>query len=124
MRALIVEDDNIMRKYIIFLLKQFKCEIAAEATTGEEAIYLAEQSQPDCIFMDIVLDGEMNGIEAAKAISEKKSIPIIFISGYDLEYKVEELSLPNMLGYFFKPVDEHSIRIAVKKILNYCVVNK
>lgn len=122
MKVLVVEDDSIMRRYLVFLLKQFKCEIAAEASCGEEAVLLAEKVKPDFIFMDIVLDGEIDGIKAAELISEKSSVPIMFLSGYDLEFRISRASIPNMAGYLYKPVDEHSIRMALKKLSNYCAV--
>lgn len=71
---------------------------------SEDAVRAAQQHLPDCILMDILLAGEINGIEAAKQIQAQSAIPIIFMTGYP-DAAVEGLAKQlNPLGYFIKPV--------------------
>jgi len=48
--------------------------------SGEEAIDLAEKSNPDLVLMDIGLDGRMDGIETANLIRRRFAIPVIYLT--------------------------------------------
>ena len=77
-RILVVEDDRIIARSLRLILEQLGYEVTALASTGQAAIREAEETKPDLILMDIVLDGEMDGIEAARVIRSHLSIPIIY----------------------------------------------
>ena len=67
-RILVVEDDRIIARSLRLILEQLGYEVTALASTGQAAIREAEETKPDLILMDIVLDGDMDGIEAARVI--------------------------------------------------------
>ena len=50
--------------------------------SGEEAVKKAGELQPDLVLMDIRLEGEMDGIEAAEEIRERLGIPVIYLTAY------------------------------------------
>lgn len=81
-KILIVEDENIIALNIKKKLKSFGYSIPAIASTGEEALKLTEIILPDLILMDIMLKGEMNGVEAAEQIRKRFDIPIIYLTAY------------------------------------------
>ncbi len=66
--VLVVEDESIVSKDIQHSLKKLGYNVVGAASTGETAVSLALEHMPDIILMDIMLKGEMNGIEAAEAI--------------------------------------------------------
>lgn len=71
-RILIVEDESIIALEMKFKLEFEGYTIVGIVATGEEAIKIAHDENPDLILMDIMLRGKMDGIEAASMISAKK----------------------------------------------------
>ena len=76
---LVTEDESIVRKDIERSLKKLGYNVVGSADTGEKAIELALQLKPDIALMDIMLKGEMTGIEAAERIKREIDIRIIFL---------------------------------------------
>jgi CheY-like chemotaxis protein len=79
-RALIVEDETVVRVDIETQLRNAGYVIAGSATSGEEAIVKARTLRPDIILMDVTLRGRMDGFTAARLIRQEASIPIVFVS--------------------------------------------
>jgi DNA-binding LytR/AlgR family response regulator len=88
-------------------------------STGEDAIKTAEEVKPDLVLMDIMLKGEMSGIEAAGQIREKFNIPIIYLTAYADESTLSKAKVSEPYGYIIKPfkeIDLHtSIEMAIYK---------
>jgi len=63
-----------------------------------------DQNFPNLILMDIMLDGEMKGTEAAKLIQEKFDVPIVFLTAYSDTENLTEAKKSNPAGYIIKPV--------------------
>jgi len=116
---LIVEDEKIIAQDLKLTLNNFGYEVPAIASSGEDAIKKTAEITPDLILMDIMLDGELNGIETAKQILGKHNIPLIYISAYADENTISEAQKTKPYGYLVKPFEEqelHSIiRIALGK---------
>ena len=70
---LVVEDESIVRKDIERSLTKLGYTVVAQADTGEKAIELAKEFRPDLALMDIMLKGEITGIQAAEEIKKKLS---------------------------------------------------
>lgn len=80
-RVLIVEDDMIISLVIENMVKELGHEVVGKATSGEEAIRLAKEHNPDLLLMDIRLKGEMDGIEAVTIIKENMDTAVIYLTG-------------------------------------------
>lgn len=115
-RILVVEDEVLIRKYLIRYLEFLNCKIIGDTGYGEKAVEIALKEKPDLVCMDIKLQGVMNGIEAAKKISESDEIPIVFISAYDYEDEVNKLNLNNILGFIEKPIPEEKLELIINEI--------
>ncbi|MCF8416592.1 MAG: response regulator, partial [Crocinitomicaceae bacterium] len=63
---LVVEDESIVSKDIQHSLKKLGYNVVGAAATGEKALELVRSERPDIVLMDIMLKGEMNGIETAE----------------------------------------------------------
>lgn len=81
-RILIVEDELLVASDLEARLKQMGHQVLGIATTGEEAIALAEQHRPDVVLMDIQLAGLMNGQQAANIIQTAMPVPVIFLTAF------------------------------------------
>jgi len=103
-KILIVEDEVIIAlhlKNLIQRLGKYECD---SVSSGERAVELSKSFEPDLIFMDINLDGQINGIEAARQIRTKNDIPVVFVSAFTDEDTIEEAKRTNPAGYLTKPI--------------------
>ena len=81
-RIMIVEDEAITGLSMRKTLEDADYEVAGGKVfaSAEEALEATKELRPDLILMDIVLQGEIDGIMAAKKIQEKLHIPIIYVT--------------------------------------------
>ena len=80
--VLVVEDESIVSKDIQYSLKKLGYNVVGAAATGHKAIELCGEKLPDIILMDIMLKGDINGIQASTRIKEVYNIPVIFLTAY------------------------------------------
>ena len=81
-RVLIVEDEILVADDLEWQLTRMGYEVLAVASTGAEAIALANDRRPDIVLMDIQLQGPMTGIEAAQVIRERTGASLIFVTAF------------------------------------------
>ena len=81
-RILIVEDEGIIAQDIRASLQELGYEVSATVATGEEAVRKAETERPDLALVDVVLQGSMDGIEAAHFIHSRFRVPIVYLTAY------------------------------------------
>jgi len=84
-KILIVEDERIVAEDIRTKLEYVGYVVAGIASSGEEALKKTEKLQPDLVLMDIVLEGKMDGIEAAAQILSRFNIPVVYLTAYSDE---------------------------------------
>lgn len=102
--VLIVEDEIIIAMTMEFMLKSAGWPVCGRAARGEEAIQLARTARPGLILMDIRLAGDLDGVDAVRAIREFSSSPVIFISGYQDPVTRRRAMELEPLAFLDKPV--------------------
>jgi two-component system response regulator LytT len=116
---LVVEDESIVSKDIQHSLKKLGYTVIGAASAGEKALEIARIEKPDIVLMDIMLKGEMNGIETAEIIRQEMSIPVVFLTAYADESTLMKAKVTEPYGYIIKPfkeIDLHtSIEMAIYK---------
>src|SRR4030095_3642610 len=95
---LVVEDEALIAIDIKEKLMELGFSVPMTIDNGSDAIKYAGGIKPDIIMMDIVLKGEMDGIEAAKQIKEKFNIPSLFLSAYNNRTMIERAMKINPAG--------------------------
>ena len=108
-RILIVEDEHIVAMGIKRMLKSLGYTVTGVASSGEDAISKAESTFPDVVLMDIMLKGDMDGVEAAREIKEKFDIPVVYLTAYSDNKILERAKTTEPLGYIIKPFDEKDL---------------
>lgn len=103
---LIVEDERITAEDIRLSLGGLGYAVTGMASSGEEAIRKAEEPHPDLVLMDIVLGGDMDGIEAADRIRARFNIPVVYLTAYADEKTLERAKVTQPFGYILKPFDD------------------
>ena len=116
-KILIVEDEIIIAlhlKNLIQRLGKYECD---SVSSGEHAVELSKTFEPDLIFMDINLNGQIDGIEAARQIRAEKDIPVVFVSAYTDGDTIEEAKRTNPAGYLTKPIYAHVVEKTLTSLL-------
>ncbi len=111
---LIVEDERIVAKDLELRLKMLGYVIVGSVASGEEAVQLTAQLLPDLVIMDIRLNGELDGIEAADRIRKKHFIPVIYLTAHSDEETLQRAQLTEPYGYLLKPFQERELRTAIE----------
>lgn len=113
-KILIVEDENIVAKDIQNSLKKLGYVVPSIVSTGEKAIEEAQDLRPDLILMDIMLKGDMTGIEAANIIKERFDIPVIFLTAYADENTLNKAKISEPYGYIIKPFKDNDLQTTIE----------
>ena len=100
---LIVEDEAIVAKNIEVALKRHGYGVPTIALSGEEAIQQAAGLRPDLVLMDIRLQGDMLGVEAARQIHDRFGIPVVYLTAYADTATLEQAKPSEPFGYLVKP---------------------
>ncbi len=116
-KILIVEDDAIIAMDIESRLKNLGYSVSGSANYGEKAIEKVEELKPDLVLMDIVLKGDMDGIEAAEIIRSRFDIPVVFLTAYADEERLEKAKLTVPFGYILKPFQDRDLQITIEMAL-------
>lgn len=116
-KIMIVEDEVITGMSLQHLLEHWGYAICEQVSSGREAIKKAEREKPDIVLIDINLNGEISGIEAARQIRSRFCIPILFITGYSDKETIKEARDIEPVGYFVKPIDFHELKLTIDSIV-------
>ncbi|HML26239.1 response regulator [Methanomethylovorans sp.] len=113
-KILVVEDENIVALEIKKRLQKLGYIVPGVASTGEDAISKAEGILPDLVLMDIMLKGEIDGINAAGEIRKRFNIPVIYLTAYSDGDTIERAKLTEPYGYILKPFEEDDLRTTIE----------
>ncbi|MDO5835558.1 MAG: response regulator [Methanobacterium sp.] len=111
---MLVEDEIIVAADVKNRLENMGYEVLGIFDTGEEAIEKAGELKPNLVLMDIVLKGEMDGIDAAQKIRELFDIPIIYLTAYSDEKTLQRAKVTEPFGYVLKPFEDREIQSAIE----------
>ena len=117
-RILIVEDERIAAEDLAALVRNQGYSVIDIIASGEGAVDSARSENPDLILMDIMLQGQMDGITAATRILEDQLIPIIFTTAYgdqNLLERAERETSP--YGFIQKPYSDRDIKTTIQLAL-------
>ena len=118
-RVLVVEDNVLSAVDLEQKLKMTGYEVPWQVSSGEEAVQVASRDRPDVVLMDIVLSGDIDGIEAARIIHERFRIPVLFLTQTVDSNLLQRAKRAHAYGYAMKPVEaaelDAGIQIALEK---------
>ncbi len=116
MKALVVEDDLVLSFLYETYLNRLGFKTEGNMVYGKTAVETAQNFNPDLILMDIILEGEMDGIDAVKKIQNEKDISVIYItSSDDPNHKRRAAQATKYLEYLIKPIDFDDLKEVIKK---------
>ena len=116
-KILIVEDEAIVAEDIRNSLQSLGYTTFAVVSSGEEAIAKIEEDRPDLVLMDIVLKGDIDGIEAASQIHSRFNIPVVYLTAFTDKKTIERAKLTEPFGYIIKPFEDRELHTTVEMAL-------
>jgi response regulator NasT len=127
LRILIADNESIIRMDLKELLEEAGHEVIGEAADGLKAVELTRKLKPDLVIMDIKMP-EMDGIAAAKMISNEKLAPVLLLTAYSQKEIVEKAKDSGVLAYLVKPVKESNLfpamEIALSRFKEYMEIEQ
>ena len=116
-KILVVEDEGIMALALTRKLENFGYSAPVTVSTGEEAVQMTKKVDFDLILMDIILEGEMDGIEAATIIAEQSEVPVIYLTANSDLTTFRRAKATNPAGYILKPFDDEQLHSTINMSL-------
>ncbi len=114
-RIMIVEDEPVVASDIGNRLKGLGYDFISDIVrSGEGAIVKAEAARPDLVLMDIRLEGEMDGIQAAEHIRARFNIPVVYLTAYSDEATLQRAKTTEPYGYLLKPFEDRELHVAIE----------
>ncbi len=113
-KIMIVEDESIVAMHIESSLKKLGYTVCDIVSSGEEAIKKAEELRPDLILMDIMLRGEIDGIETMERIHTGLNIPVVYMTAFGDEDTLKKAKMTQPFGFILKPFKERELQIAIE----------
>jgi PAS domain S-box-containing protein len=113
-QIMVVEDESIVAEDMKAMLEGFGYTVPAVAFSGEEAVKKAVDTHPDLVLMDIVLKGQMSGVEAVERIRSRCNIPVVYVTAYADEKTVRRAKVTEPFGYLLKPFDARELQTAIE----------
>ena len=111
-RALIVDDEALARRFIRRMLKDDRdFEIVGECSNGKETVVMIRKENPDIVFLDVQMP-EMDGLAVLESIGIERLPEIIFTTAYE-QYAIRAFEL-HALDYLLKPFDQTRFKDAIK----------
>ena len=121
LRILVVENEMLLRHVAEEIVLELGHAIVGSANSAGAAIAEAERTRPDVVLMDIQLDGEGDGIDAALEIKDRLGIASLFVTGcVDAETR-KRASAARPLDYLQKPLTLASLCAALDRLPSVAV---
>ena len=115
-RVIIADDESLIRMDLREMLLNLDYLVVGEVGDGRSAVNLARELKPDVVIMDIKMP-DMDGIEAAKILTEERIAPVILLTAYSQKDLVDRAKEAGVVGYMVKPFRESDLVPAIEVAL-------
>ena len=116
-RVIIADDESIVRVDLKEMLTNLGYLVVGEVGDGQSAVNLARELKPDVVLMDIRMP-DMDGIEAAKILTEERIAPVVLLTAYSQKDLVDRAKESGVVGYLVKPFRESDLLPAIEVALS------
>lgn len=113
-KILVVEDESIVARDIRNMLLGLGYEVTGIVSGAKVAIQKAEETRPDLVLMDVMLQGEITGVDAAEHIYTRFSIPVVYLTAYADPSTVQRAKKTEPFGYIIKPFEERELQTTIE----------
>lgn len=116
-KILVVEDESIVAKDIQATLIRLGYDVPGVASSAQSAFAKLEEFNPDLVFLDIRLKGDLDGIHIAEHIKKTYDIPVIFLTSYVDKNTLDRAKVTEPYGYLVKPFNENDLHTTIETAL-------
>ena len=113
-KILVVEDESVVAWHVQEALQKLGHEVIKIVVTGREAIQIAAQARPHLVLMDIRLQGDIDGVAAAKTIYFQLDVPVVYLTAHADEQTLQRATETSPFGYLVKPFQEAELQATIK----------
>ncbi len=111
---LIVEDDALVAESLSLHLHDAGYNVVDVLPTADVALQVLKGVKVELVLMDIILEGEMDGIQAANVIRHDYSLPVVFITAHANTDLLERAKMAEPYGYLLKPVNVQELTTTIE----------
>jgi len=116
-KILVVEDERIIAKDIKMSLEGLGYDVCALVASGEDVIEMAKRENPDLLLMDIMLKGEIDGIETVNQLRSHLDVPVVYLTAYADDNILQRAKVTEPMGYLIKPFKDRELHSAIEMAL-------
>ena len=116
-KILVIEDEHVIAMHLRNLLTSLGYNVVNICSEGYEAISEYKRLQPDLLFVDIRLKGDLNGVQVVEKIKEQSEVGIIYLTSCDDEPTYNLVKSTNPIAFLKKPFDELQLKANIEIIL-------
>lgn len=113
-KILVVEDESIVARDIRNMLVGLGYDVTAVVPGAKDAVQKAQETHPDIVLMDVMLQGEITGVEAAEQIYTHYNIPVVYLTAYADSTTVQQAKKTEPFGYIIKPFEERELQTTIE----------
>ncbi len=113
-KLIVAEDEFVISMQLEKALIAMGHDVIARAPSGEKAVELAREHQPDIVLMDIVMPGDIDGIDAAETIKNELGVPVVFVTAYTDDEVIERAKAAAPFGYIVKPFHDREVKAVIE----------
>lgn len=121
---LIVDDEYIIAVDIKQRLESIGYSVTGIANSAHKAIDLCLINTPDIVLMDIIIKGNIDGIEASLMIQKQFNIPVVFISASSDSVTLNKIMSHGSFGYIHKPITDVDLKYTLQQSIQMYAVYK
>jgi DNA-binding NarL/FixJ family response regulator len=113
----VVDDEFIIAEGLSLQLEDMGMTVCGTAATADAAVALVQAKRPALVLMDVRLEGDKDGVDAAIAIHETVGSKVIFVTGSREPATMERIQLDHPAGVLFKPITDRQLKQAIDAAL-------
>lgn len=112
-RVIIADDESVICMDLKEMLGNLGYLVVGETGDGRSAVNLARELRPDVVLMDVKMP-DMDGIEAAKVLTEEHIAPVVLLTAFSQRDLVDRAKQAGVVGYLVKPIQEADLAPAIE----------
>jgi two-component system, LytTR family, response regulator LytT len=114
---LIVEDDPVIAADLTYIMQDLGYSPFPPMRNAADVLLMLKNTRPDCIIVDVNLEGKKDGIELASEIKSEYGIPVIFLTAHHDRNTIERIKKIQPSAYLVKPIEVHTLQTTIELAL-------
>jgi two-component system cell cycle sensor histidine kinase/response regulator CckA len=117
-QILVADTEPVVSRDVQQALERMGYQVPGVTASGPDLLRLASELSPDLVIMDVMLEGDLDGIETADILREKHGVPVIFLTAIADEETIARARDTEPFGYLLKPYNDRELQSAVEMALS------